>query len=199
LFKGKKMAPQHVPEKPGLMKTWLEDFLANRPLLRRLAGRIVRPDEIEDIVQETFVLSFRAARQQKIMNPRAYMVKTMRNLALNHISRASHRLNQSMDEVEETEFSSFENPVEAHCQSEERFLAFCRAVATLPVACRRVFILKKVYGFSQLEIAAYLGVSPRTVEKHVEKGMLLTTEYMLGHGHAAGGAGGAAEDQYLSK
>jgi hypothetical protein len=37
------------------------------------------------------------------------------------------------------------------------------------------------------------------VEKHVEKGMLLTTEYMLSHGHAAGGVGGAAEERHLSK
>lgn len=181
------------------MKTWLENFVANRPLLRRLAGRIVRPDEIEDIVQETFVLSFTAARQQKIINPRAYMVKTMRNLALNHISRAGHRLNQSMDDIEENEFGSPGNTVEEHCQSEERFLAFCRAVSTLPVACRRVFILKKVYGFSQLEIADYLGLSPRTVEKHVEKGMFLTTEYLLSHGHAAGDRSATVEAQYLSK
>lgn len=193
------MTAEQIPEKPGLMNTWLENFLESRPLLRRLAGRIVRPDEIEDIVQETFVLSFTAARQQKIMNPRAYMVKILRNLALNHQARAGTRLNQSMEDVDESEFSSALDTVEAGYQSEERFLAFCRAVATLPVACRRVFILKKVYGLSQLEIAGYLGVSPRTVEKHVEKGMFLTTEYLLSHGHSAGDADATHDGRYRRK
>lgn len=178
------------------MKSWLDDFLANRPLLRRLVGRIVRPDEIEDIVQETFVLSYTAARSQKIVNPRAYMLKIARNVALNHVMRAERKLSRSLDDLDELDVVSMVDSVEARYQSEERFLAFCRAVAALPVACRRVFILKKVYGLSQIEIADYLGVSPRTVEKHVEKGMLLTAEYMLGHGHAVGTVDDATDDYY---
>jgi RNA polymerase sigma-70 factor (ECF subfamily) len=45
-------------------------------------------------------------------------------------------------------------------------------VAQLPLQCRRAFLLKKVYGLSQKEIAGYLGISESTVEKHVAKGLL---------------------------
>jgi RNA polymerase sigma-70 factor (ECF subfamily) len=168
------------------MRVWLENFLAHRPLLFRLIGRIVRPDEIEDIVQETFVLSYAAARNQKINNPRAFMLRTARNIALNYVCRAERKLNCSLDEL--TEFNEFdlatpEDSVEAQCQSDEKFLIFCRAVAELPVGCRKAFILKKVYGLSQKEIAEYLGISPSTVEKHVAKGMTTIARYMMTEGY----------------
>jgi len=177
------------------VKCWLDSFLANRPLLFRVIGRIVRPDEIEDIVQETFVLSYAAARNQKIENPRAFMLTTARNIALNHVMRAERRLNCSIEELDGMDISSRIDSVECRYQSEERFLVFCRAVAELPVSCRRVFILKKVYGLSQQEIAEHLGLSPSTVEKHVAKGMQLTARYMLGSGHAVG-ADDDSQDEY---
>ncbi|MDT8397517.1 MAG: RNA polymerase sigma factor [Pseudomonadales bacterium] len=170
------------------MKAWLENFLACRPLLFRLIGRIVRPDEIEDIVQETFVLTYAAARKQNIDNPRAFMLRTARNIALNCVGRAERKLNCSMEELDESDVSTETDAVDQQCQSDEKFLVFCRAVAELPLHCRRVFILKKVYGLSQQEIATYLGLSPSTVEKHVAKGMLLTAQYMIGRGHPVGAA-----------
>jgi|GEM_PF-387427 len=164
-------------------KGLLDSFLAHRNQLFRLIGRIVRPDEIEDIVQEAFVQSFAAARNQQILNPRAFMFRTARNLALNCINRSEHRLNSSIEDLEDFDIASDGDPVEAECESEEKFLSFCRAVATLPVACRRVFILKKVYGLSQKEIATYLGIAPSTVEKHISRGMCVTTEYMHNAGY----------------
>lgn len=164
-------------------KGLLDSFLAHRNQLFRLIGRIVRPDEIEDIVQEAFVQSFAAARNQQILNPRAFMFRTARNLALNSINRSEHRLNSSIEDLENFDIASEGDPVEAECQSEEKFLSFCRAVATLPVACRRVFILKKVYGLSQKEIATYLDIAPSTVEKHIARGMSVTTEYMHNAGY----------------
>jgi RNA polymerase sigma-70 factor (ECF subfamily) len=172
-------AHERVPH--GVAKL-LESFLSCKPLLSRVVGRIVRPNEIEDIVQETFVLSYAAARKHEIANPRAFMLRTARNIALDYIGSAGRRLNCSLDDLGDDEFLSHAPNVEAEVQSGERFLAFCRAVAELPVGCRRVFILKKVYGLSQKEIASYLGLSPRTVEKHVARGMLMTTRYMQSKG-----------------
>lgn len=189
-------APQDRAAQSGTLKALVESFITNRPLLFRVIGNIVRPDEIEDIVQETFVLSYAAARSQKIINPRAFMVKTARNIALNYIGCADRRLNCSLDELAEEDISSDGDTLEAQCQSDEKFLAFCRAVAELPIGCRRVFILKKVYGLSQKEIADYLALSPSTVEKHISKGMLLTMQYMINKGHSVGVPDIAAESFY---
>lgn len=160
------------------MKSWLEKFLTHRPLLFRVISRIVRPDEIEDIVQETFLHSYAAARNTRISNPRAFMVTVAKNIALNHNNRAENRLNCSMNDLIDPDILTLADSAEMQCQSDERFLIFCKAVAGLPVNCRRVFILKKVYGLSQKEIASHLKISPSTVEKHVAKGMQKTAQYM---------------------
>jgi len=159
-----------------MQNTLLDSFLKCRLHLYRMLGRIVRPEEIEDIVQETFVQSYAASRQQKIANPEAFMMKVAKNIALGYLRRAD-RKNCSIEEIEE-EFLLDLDTTALKCQSQERFLSFCNAVATLPVSCRRVFILKKVYGLSVEEIGDLLGISKSTIEKHVGKGMAMVIEYM---------------------
>jgi len=161
----------------------LETFLAQRNALFRMIGRIVRPTEIEDIVQETFIHSYAAARNQQIHNPQAFMFRTARNLALNCINRADQRLNTSLEELDEFDFATDTDLLERQHHSAEMFANFCRAVASLPVHCRRVFILKKVYGLSQKEIASFLGIASSTVEKHIARGMTVTAAYLKTAGY----------------
>lgn len=164
-------------------KGWLVNFLAIRPLLFRVVGRMVRPEEIEDIVQETFILSYAASRKKKIDNPRAFMMQTAKNIALNIIKRADKKHHFSFEDLLDDDFSMHTENVEEKYQAEEMFIYFCRAVSELPVDCRRVFILKKVYGLSQIEIAERFGISVSMVEKHVAKGMALTGKYMVTQGY----------------
>lgn len=166
----------------------LDSFVSHRKRLWRFIGRLVRPDEIEDIVQETFVQSYTAAGSQHIHNPQAFMYRTARNLALNSLNRSERKLSLSMEEIEETDLVAGTDQVEHQCQSDEQFRTFCRAVAALPVACRKVFILKKVYGLSQKEIAEMLDIASSTVEKHIARGMSATASFMVraGHGQIVG-------------
>ena len=46
-------------------------------------------------------------------------------------------------------------------------------VRSLPMECRQVFTLRKVYGLSQKEIATELDISENTVEQHLAKGVRL--------------------------
>lgn len=115
------------------------------------------------------------------------MLKTARNLALNHLGTAYSRRTQMEDfssfDVSMSETSLISQSLEAEFESKERFLGFCRAVRTLPPQCRRVFVLRKVYGLTQHEIAAYLRISESTVEKHVAKGLLMCKASMTDMGH----------------
>lgn len=164
-------------------KGWLHNFLAVRPLLSRVVGRIVRPEEIEDILQETFILSYAASRKKRIDNPRAFMMQTAKNIALNLHKRAHQKLHFSFDELVDDDVSTTSDDVETRYQAEEMFIHFCRAVAQLPIDCRRVFILKKIYGLSQDEIAERVGISVSMVEKHVAKGMANTGRFMVSQGY----------------
>lgn len=165
------------------VKALLDSFLNCRRHLARMVGSIVRPEEIEDIVQETFVQSYAASRRQEIRNPQAFMMCVARNIALDHVGRAEHKLGCSLEHVDEADLASHFD-TELDYQSEEIFLEFCRAVAGLPIACRRVFILSKIYGLSMAEVGERLGISVSTVEKHIARGLFVVLEHMHRKGYA---------------
>ena len=57
-----------------------------------------------------------------------------------------------------------------------------QAIQSLPERCRQVLTLRKIYGLSQKEIAAQLGISEHTVEAQVGNGMRRCAEFLAGHG-----------------
>ncbi len=156
-------------------------YLASRNSLSRVVSRLVPPHEIEDIVQETYVRICQVENKDRIESPKSFMFKTARNLALDYLKQANVKL---VDGVEDTldfeRLLSDQNKDEMYESAiiDNEFSHFCDAVRQLPVQCRRVFVLKKVYGSSQREIAENLSISESTVEKHVANGMKRCTLYM---------------------
>ena len=145
-------------------------FLSIRLSLARVISRIVPPRDVEDVVQETYVRLCQVDEPAKIQNPKSYLFKTARNLALDVVKRAENRLMESASESMldgiTNAYGDKDEPFEKVASSEE-FGYFCEAVRALPKQARRVFVLKKVYGYSQQEISRELSIAESTVEKHV--------------------------------
>lgn len=151
-----------------------EIFLSFRKHLANAVSSIVPPKEIEDIVQETYVRVCQIENPDTIRHPRSFMLTTARNLAFDYIKRSEYRYSQSTDmdgELNVSEFDHLEDETYQQVAGREDFSNFCEAVRLLPVQCRKVFVLKKVYGYSQREIAIELEISESTVEKHIALGM----------------------------
>jgi RNA polymerase sigma factor (sigma-70 family) len=159
--------------------------------LLAIFGRIVKRHDVDEMLQEAFMRSFEAAGKASIRNPRAFLLRTATNLALNHVSRASNKLNTQIEDLAlpEVHQLTIESP-EAQLDANQRFITFCRAVGGLPEQCRHAFILKKVYGLSQREIAERLGIAQGTVEKHIAKGLMMCREYMESASRPVPGSGG---------
>ncbi|UAA40391.1 RNA polymerase sigma factor [Paraneptunicella aestuarii] len=159
-------------------------FMAARTGLSRMISRIVPLKEVEDIVQETYVRLCQLEVPEQVAEPRSFLYKTAKNLALDHLKRAETRLSDSYD-PEENEWGGvgeLESEVDttfATIASNEEFSHFCDAVRELPVQCRRAFVLKKVYGYSQKEIAQAMDISESTVEKHIATGIKRCTQHMF--------------------
>ena len=157
-------------------------FLSLRSALARAVMGIVPPKDIEDIVQETYVRVCQIKNKEEIRSPRSFLFKTVRNLALDHVKRAESRLVDSIDCDRELDFIQKELPGDetlSKASAHEEFARFCDAVRHLPVQCRRAFVLKKVYGFSQREISRELNISESTVEKHIAQGIKRCTYFMM--------------------
>jgi RNA polymerase sigma factor (sigma-70 family) len=146
--------------------------------IKRYINRIVSPDDIDDIIQETFIRTYEADLKEEIKYARSFMLKTAKNLALNHINKWDNKYNDSIEDFTYPVVELTSQQFEEQFESKERFLLFCRATEQLSDAVRKTFILKKVYGFTQKEIAEFLNLSESTIEKHVAKGLLKCAQYM---------------------
>jgi RNA polymerase sigma-70 factor (ECF subfamily) len=157
-------------------------FVALRGSLARAIQRIVPPREIEDIVQETYLRVCQANSDREIRSPRSFMFKTARNLALDHLKRAASRLSDSYDESIDSHAipsGPLADDTFAQACSDTEFALFCDAVRYLPFQCRRAFVMRKVYGYTQKEIAHAMRISERTVEKHIAEGIKRCMYFMV--------------------
>lgn len=167
-----------------------------RASLARAVMGIVPPKEIEDIVQETYVRACQAGDKHEIRAPRSFLYRTARNLALDHVKKAETRLTVSGDDNQETGFWEGQRLTDEtfeQVSADEEFSQFCDAVRHLPIQSRRAFVLKKVYGYSQREIAQEMGLSENTVEKHIAQGIKRCTYFMMQRSKGAHGIGRAGK------
>lgn len=152
-------------------------YLSMRHGIRSVVAQIVPPDDVEDIVQETYIRLCRVVLVQEIRHPRSYIYQMARNLALDSIKKADNALTTPWQE-DAHYAATAGNSVVDKIDNDASFDRFCDSLQRLPSRARRVFVLKKVYGYSQREIAAELGISESTVEKHVALGSRRCAEYM---------------------
>jgi RNA polymerase sigma-70 factor (ECF subfamily) len=156
-----------------------EQLLQLHARLKRYLGRLLKsPEDVEDVAQESFMRVLEAGSRGNIQHPKAYLYRAARNLALNTLARKSHQLVDSIEDMEESDVLMGEASTETDVIARQRFELFCQAAAQLPEQCRNVLILRKVYGFSQQEVAARLGISVSTVEKHLAKGLARSARFM---------------------
>ena len=168
--------PAQKPSKPSdVASAYLELYSA----LKRFASRYLRkPHDIEDVVQEACVKALEAQNKRQIDHPKSYLYRTTKNLALKQLARSAYRLNDNVGDFDDLEVIENNQTLESQFEARQQFELFCRAVRQLPLKCRRVFILRRVYGFRPPEIAERLGISIKTVEAHLAKGIVRCTEYM---------------------
>ncbi len=162
-------------QNPVMTRTYLE----HEPALKRFISRlIIRPQDVEDISQEVFLRAFKAEKTTDIHNPKAFLFKIAKNIALNELTRKSNQLTDFIEDNSHFEIRSQDCSPEEKFGSRQKFETFCQALETLPPQCRKVFIMRKVYGFSHKEISKALGISTSTVEKHIATGLKRSMDIM---------------------
>lgn len=160
-------------------------YLEHRTFLKRFLSRfLTSPDDIDDVVQETFLRAYNAEhRDTDIHSPKAFLFRVARNLALKELSKKSRLITNYIEDLSATEIFHAQDSVEDQAAHRERLAVFCKGAATLPLQCRRAFLLRKIYGLTQEEIARELKISVSTVEKHLATGLMRCNAYMRARGY----------------
>lgn len=154
-------------------------FRKNENSIRRFLWRYVSSrHEIEDITQETILRALQAEKSREIREPKAFLFGIAKNIVRKELHRKSRNLIDFIEDFDNEQHFSYETDTEGLMDARQRLLVFWEAVATLPPQCQRVFVLKKVYGYSHKEISNRLNISVSTVEKHAAAGLRRCSDYM---------------------
>lgn len=162
---------------------FLNQIFRHRAALYRYLRRFTSgAEDIEDLVQETYVRVYALPDYQAVRSSKALLFRIAHNLAVERARRQSAQATDSMADLGALSVYSSDAPPEDQLDARRQFESFCAAVDRLPPLCRRVFVLRKVYKLSHAEIAEVLGVSHSTIEKHVAKGLMRCRDYLRERG-----------------
>ena len=135
-------------------------------LHRHLASMVASQEDAADLVQDSY---FRLVRHGSLMQidamARAFLFETATNLARDHLRR--RRTRPPGEPLDDFEPPSDEPSPERQLALSETLAAIREAVVRLPPICRDVFLLSRFRDRTYVEIAADLGISTRSVDRHM--------------------------------
>lgn len=162
-----------MPDEP--LDTWFKrEILAHEAALMRYLTRMWRyRDEIVDLRQEIYVRVYEAACASRPRQPKSFLFATARHLMTDYVRRRRIVAIDTVGDLEALNVPVEERSPETRLSAHQELKRLAQALDSLPPKCREVVWLRRVDDLPQKEVAARLGVTQKTVEKHVMKGMKL--------------------------
>ena len=148
-----------LPHEPAL-RAWLK----NKPL----AGLDI---DVDDVIQETYAILASRNSVDDIVNPKNYAFQTAYSVILMRLRRQKIVPMHILTQIESRGITADIPTPEQTVVDRDELRHVAEALALLPLKVRQAFILRRVHGLSQREIAAQLGVSENTIEKRIGKGI----------------------------
>lgn len=147
---------------------YLKEALDYERVLRAYLSRYApNPADVDELLQETYarLLSMAAENSSRIRSVRAFVLTIGRNVALDWLRHQKVVAVELMADIAALNVLDERAMVDEIVSAREELETLAEVVAGLPPRCRQAFTLRRVYGFSQKEIAARLRISENTVEQ----------------------------------
>lgn len=143
-------------------------YTRSRTTLRpALAGRLGSTHDADDVLHDAFVRMLHGYARADIRNPLAMLARIAMNIVRDGARRNATRTAMLAREVEAPCAVAPPADPEAGLARQQHLLHLRDAIDALPPRCREVFLLHRIEGLPQAEIARLLGISRSGVEKHL--------------------------------
>ncbi len=153
-------------------------FARQFPALKRYLTRFVSADDAEELAQEAFLRVY-AGDAARISSPSGFLFQTARNLAISHIR---HRRVTATVLAKDVAVGLPDGDVQPMDEmlSQIQDLACARAaIASLPARRREIVLMRMKGDLSYAEIADKSGISLKSVESHLARGVEACHEFFV--------------------
>lgn len=138
--------------------------------LYSFAFKIYKEDAIcEDIVQEIFISLWEKSATTSIDNLEGYLLRAVKYKIANHI----RDLKFDSGHLEILQNIPHPSRTDKHLVYQEFEAGIFNEIKKLPPRSQQVLIMSRLENYTNIEIAQKLGLSVRTVEKHISDGLKL--------------------------
>lgn len=128
-------------------------------------------DDALDAVHDAYLRVMDYGGGAVIENPRAYLYRVTGNVANDRIAKLLRRAEWTEPDVDPDQAACPRPGPERQAEIRDALAQCLAALDELPEGCRHVFLLHRVDGMAQGDIAAALGIPKRTVERYIAKAL----------------------------
>ena len=146
----------------------LEEGRLRRFFLRRFRNAA----DAADATQETFLRMLDVLQKTIIENPQAYLFQIAKSVARMTSARLAADADLFRPEIAGVNQAEDAPDQERIVNARQSLILMARAIEKLPARCQEVFILSRLHGMANGEIAGKLGISRNMVEKHIIKALI---------------------------
>lgn len=164
------------------LNTWFaREILAHEAaLVRYLMRAWPNKDDVSDLRQEIYIRVYEAAKNTRPLFAKSFLFTTARHLMTDRARRGRVVSIEAAGDLEALNVLVDEISPERKLHARQELKQLADAFKLLPPRCREVVWLRKVDGIRQSEVAERLGISVRTVEFQVRKGMRILADAIFG-------------------
>ncbi|MFT4077573.1 MAG: sigma-70 family RNA polymerase sigma factor [Asticcacaulis sp.] len=133
----------------------------------------ISEDEVNDIIQDAYVLIARLDSVAHIRDGKSYFFQTAKSVFIQKIRRSRIVPIGQLTEIDAASLSDEGPDPERRLSSRQELERVRRLISGLPDRCRTIFEMRRIHGLPQKEIAKRLGVSENVVEMQAVRGLKL--------------------------
>lgn len=164
-----------------LNQWFAREILVHERALVRFLTR-VWPDrsEVDDLCHDIYIRVYESAAKALPKSPRGFLFTTARHLLADRARRGRIVSIEMRGDLEFLNVLIDDISPETRLDARQDLWRLAQAFGSLPQACREVMWLVKVEELTQREIAERLKITPKAVEKRIERGIALLQQAFYG-------------------
>jgi RNA polymerase sigma-70 factor (ECF subfamily) len=163
------------------LDSWFKrEILVHEAALVRFLNRAwSNSADVLDMRQDIYVRVYEAAAHARPQSPKSFLFATARNLISDRLRRKRVVSIDSVGDLDALNVLIEDLGPERRLGAHQELRRLAQALDNLPPRCREAVWLRRVFDMPQKAVAHKLGITEKTVEKHLMKGMQLLAEAVL--------------------